>query len=109
MAASVFPKSWVEASSVNGSVEARMGTADWTGTLKISTVNGSINLEMPSNLEADVRFQSVNGRLETQFPLTVSGSIGARKAEGRIGNGGRELVIHTVNGNVSLRHGVDLT
>lgn len=101
----VSTRGWAEASSVNGSVEVRMGSADWTGTLKISSVNGSIELEMPSDMNADVRFRSVNGRLESDFPVTVSGKLGGRKMEGRIGNGGRELFVETVNGSVELKRG----
>jgi len=100
----VSTKSWAQLSSVNGSIEGRMGRADWSGTLKISTVNGSIELELPSSLSADVKFRSVNGRLNSDFPLTVSGTFGGRKMDGRVGNGGRELVVETVNGSVSLRH-----
>jgi len=99
----VSTKQWAEVSSVNGSIEANMGSADWTGTLKISTVNGSINLRMPSELNADVRFSSVNGRLESDFPLTMSGKFGGRRVEGRIGSGGRELVVDTVNGSLRLK------
>jgi DUF4097 and DUF4098 domain-containing protein YvlB len=99
----VSTKQWAELSSVNGSLEARMGSADWTGTLKISTVNGSIDLKMPSELHADVRFSSVNGHLDTDYPLSVSGSIGDHRVEGRVGNGGRKLVLDTVNGNVRLK------
>lgn len=101
----VSTQQWAELSTVNGSIEGRMGTADWSGTLKISSVNGSIDLEMPGSLNADVRFKSVNGRLDSDFPLTVSGKFGGRKLEGRVGNGGRELDVNTVNGNVSLKRG----
>jgi DUF4097 and DUF4098 domain-containing protein YvlB len=66
-------------------------------------VNGSVHLDMPSDMNADVRFRSVNGRLNSDFPLTVSGTFGGRKLDGRIGNGGRELVVDTVNGSVELR------
>ena len=99
----VSTKQWAELSSVNGSLEARMGSADWTGTLKISTVNGSIDLTMPSELNADVRFSSVNGHLDTDYPLSVSGSIGNHRVEGRVGNGGRKLILDTVNGGVRLK------
>ena len=99
----ISTKGWAELSSVNGSIDARMGRAEWTGTLKISTVNGSVHLDMPSDMNADVRFRSVNGRLNSDFPLTVSGTFGGRKLDGRIGNGGRELVVETVNGSVELR------
>src|ERR1035438_224041 len=99
----VSTKQWAELSSVNGSLEARMGSADWTGTLKMTTVNGSIDLKMPSEFNADVRFSSVNGHLDTDYPLSVSGSIGNHRVEGRVGNGGRKLILDTVNGSVRMR------
>lgn len=103
----VSTKSWAEISSVNGSLEARMGRSDWTGTLKAESVNGSITLELPSDTNADVSFKSVNGRLESDFPLTVQGSLGGHIVHGQIGSGGRDLKVETVNGNVELRrHGV---
>ena len=92
-----------EASSVNGSVDVRMGKNDWDGTLKFSSVNGSIEVEMPSNLNTEIRFSSVNGRFESDFPLTVQGTMGRGKVEGTIGSGGRELDLKTVNGSVRLR------
>ncbi len=101
----VSTKSWAELSSVNGSLEGKMGHADWTGTLKIETVNGSISLEMPSDLSADVKFESVNGRLHTEFPMNVQGSVDAHSIRGQIGSGGRELKIETVNGGAELRKG----
>lgn len=99
----VSTKAWAEVSSVNGSIEASMGSADWNGSLRIEDVNGSIHLTMPDNLSSDVKFSSVNGRLNSDFPLTVEGSMGGRHVQGRIGNGGRELVVETVNGSVELR------
>jgi hypothetical protein len=99
----VSTKSWAEVSSVNGNVEARMGAADWPDTLRIETVNGSVELEMPGDMSSDVAFKSVNGELESDFPLTVQGSMSGHSMKGRIGNGGRELKIETVNGSARLR------
>jgi hypothetical protein len=45
----------------------------------------------------------VNGSITTDFPLTVQGKWGPRKAHGTIGGGGRELSLETVNGSVELR------
>ena len=104
----VSTDAWAKASSVNGSVHVRMGRADWDGTLKISTVNGSIELEVPASLNTDVRFSAVNGSLESDLPLTISsqsGRWGPKKLEGRIGNGGRELNVNTVNGSLHIRSG----
>lgn len=104
----VSTDAWAQASSVNGSVHVRMGRADWDGSLKISTVNGSIELEVPASLNTDVRFSSVNGSLESDLPVTVSsqsGRWGPKKLEGRIGSGGRELNVNTVNGSLHIRSG----
>jgi DUF4097 and DUF4098 domain-containing protein YvlB len=104
----VSTDAWAQATSVNGGLKVRMGRAEWDGTLKITTVNGSIELEVPSNLSTDVRFSSVNGSLDSDLPLTISSSSGRwgpKKLEGRIGNGGRELQVNTVNGSLHIRSG----
>lgn len=104
----VSTDAWARVSSVNGSVKARMGRADWDGALGISTVNGSIDLEVPANMSTDVKFSSVNGSLESDLPLTItrnSGRWGPKNMEGRIGNGGRELNVNTVNGSLHIRSG----
>lgn len=101
--------SWAEATTVNGSVAAKMGKADWPETLEISTVNGRIELDLPSTLDADVEFKSVNGNIQSDFPITITGRAGGTISghnthfSGRIGNGGRGLQLETVNGNVTLR------
>lgn len=98
-------QSWAELSTVNGSIDGHMGSADWKGTLKAESVNGSITLELPESTNAEVEFSSVNGRLDSDFPLTVSGKFGGHSVRGTIGSGGRELRVETVNGSVHLRKG----
>lgn len=92
-----------EASTVNGSVHAALGRADWTGTMEFSTVNGGVTVEIPANFSADVEAATVNGSIETDFPITVQGKFGSRQLKGTIGNGGRGLDISTVNGSIRLR------
>jgi len=93
----------VEARTVNGSIRASMGRADWSSEAEFSTVNGGITLTLPDNLSAEVTAQTVNGDLETDFPLTVTGKFGPRHMRGTIGNGGRYLKLSTVNGSIHLR------
>ena len=99
---SVSTAQWAKASSVNGSVSASFGKAGWD-SLKLSSVNGSIEVVLPSDVSTDVRFRSVNGHLDSDFPVTVQGRRGRGSMEGRIGSGGRELDLETVNGSVQLR------
>jgi hypothetical protein len=102
----VSSAAWVSASSVNGSVKVAMGSADWDGKLKISSVNGSVTLDMPTDTNAEVHFSSVNGNLDSDFPLNVHGmSFGPKNLHGTIGKGGRELDVSTVNGSLHIRKG----
>ncbi|MDP9266712.1 MAG: DUF4097 family beta strand repeat-containing protein [Acidobacteriota bacterium] len=94
---------WAEATTVNGSVIARFGKADWPGTLHLSTVNGRIELEIAGDLNAEVSTSSVNGSVQTDFPITVAGRMRRGNLHGVIGKGGRELELTTVNGDMELR------
>ena len=91
------------ARTVNGGIRARLGRTDWDGALKLSTVNGGIELTLPEGLNAEVKATTVNGDIETDFPLAVSGRISRRSLSGTIGTGGRQLELTTVNGGVALR------
>jgi DUF4097 and DUF4098 domain-containing protein YvlB len=94
-----------EASTVNGSVYAQLGRADWTNDLEFSTVNGGITLILPGKLDTDIRANTVNGDIETDWPLTISGRFSQRRLRGTIGAGGRGLNLSTVNGEIRLKKG----
>jgi DUF4097 and DUF4098 domain-containing protein YvlB len=91
------------ASTVNGSIRGQMGRADWSNTLEMATVNGSITLTLPPDLNTDVRASTVNGDITSDFPMTVTGRISRRKLEGTIGGGGRVLSLDSVNGSITLK------
>jgi hypothetical protein len=91
------------ASTVNGSIRGLMGRADWSNTLEMSTVNGSITLTLPPDLNTDVRATTVNGDISSDFPITITGRVSRRKLEGTIGGGGRVLSLDSVNGSITLK------
>ncbi|HXY40105.1 MAG TPA: DUF4097 family beta strand repeat-containing protein [Vicinamibacteria bacterium] len=91
------------ANTVNGAVRVHMGRADWQGTLKLNTVNGSVEVALPADASTEVSAATVNGHVETDFPLTVVGKIVGRSIHGTIGAGGRQLELNTVNGGITLR------
>lgn len=94
------------ATTVNGSIRARIGRADWRQTLAFTTVNGGITVSLPASTSADVVATTVNGSVESDFPITVRGRIGAGSLRGRIGDGGRDLNLTTVNGSIRLQKGI---
>jgi DUF4097 and DUF4098 domain-containing protein YvlB len=99
----VSTTAWAEAETVNGSIRVKMGSAAWSGTLTLKSVNGSLEVELPNDLSADISFKSLNGRISSDFPITIGGGFVGHTAQGRIGNGGRELSIETLNGSVELK------
>ena len=95
----------VEATTVNGSVTASLGEANWDGELDFVTVNGSVTLEFPDDLNCELDVQTVNGSVSSDFPITVRGKFSPRELHGVIGDGGRSLNVKTVNGSIHIRRG----
>jgi DUF4097 and DUF4098 domain-containing protein YvlB len=91
------------AKTVNGSITAVMGRADWSDGLELKTVNGSIDVSLPAALSTEVEVKTLNGSITSDFPLTVSGTFSRRHMSGTIGGGGRSLQLETVNGSVQIR------
>jgi hypothetical protein len=92
------------ASTVNGSITASMGQADWPEGAKFTTVNGAVNLSLPASLNADLRADTVNGSIVSDFPIAVTGTFNRRRLQGTIGSGGYELRVSSVNGSINLHH-----
>lgn len=93
----------VDARTTNGSIFASMRQVGDARDLEFRTTNGSVTVEMPSSLGAEVEMSTVNGRVSTEFPVTLSGRIDPRRLRARIGDGSRRVTLRTVNGSVELR------
>ena len=91
----------VHAQTVNGNITVKWNDFPDSGTVKMETVNGSLEVELPANANADVRASSLNGSVRTDFPVTVHGWV-SRKLEGRIGSGGPTIDLNTVNGAIEI-------
>jgi DUF4097 and DUF4098 domain-containing protein YvlB len=90
------------ANTVNGSINATMGRADWPDDASFKTVNGEITLRLPTALNADVRAQTTNGSIKSELPITVTGQIENKRLQGTLGSGGHRLALTTVNGSITL-------
>ena len=92
------------AETVNGSVNAVMGRADWESDLAFKTVNGSIRVALPASASTTVDAETVNGHIESEFPVE-GGRVAKRRLTGTIGSGGRGLSLETVNGSITIASG----
>lgn len=94
----------VTAESVNGGVRATIDhLVSSNEPLALETVNGSVELDAPAALNAALDAETVNGGVQSDFPVTVNSMSARKRLRGTIGQGGRELRLHTVNGSVTIR------
>jgi len=94
-------------STVNGSIHAAYTNLDAARYVSLKTVNGRVDLELPSDANADVYADTLNGSINSQFPsLPVNKHfpIGSN-LKGTLGSGGASIKIHTVNGSISVQEG----
>jgi hypothetical protein len=94
---------YAQAKTVNGEISAKLGSANWRGSLEFKTVNGSVNLDLPSDLSTELKADTFNGEVSSDFPLSVLGTSSRKHVSGTIGSGGRELILKTLNGSINLR------
>ncbi len=96
----------VSAESVNGNVEVGyVRLAE--GAHDYEAVNGAITLLLPGTVSGDFDAETVNGDITSDFPLEVrKAKYGPQRSlEGRLGQGGPQVTLETVNGPIELRSG----
>jgi DUF4097 and DUF4098 domain-containing protein YvlB len=88
----------------DGHVEARAtaGSALATGW-RLESGDGSVTLEVPENLAADVDLHTGDGHIDLDMPVTTEGKIREGEVRGKLNGGGNLLVIHTGDGSIHLR------
>jgi len=94
---------FAQAETVNGSIEASMGSSELREGAEFSTVNGSIDLDLPDDIDADIDASWLNGSFESDIPFLLEGRVSRRSAQGILGDGGAELELETVNGSIRIR------
>ena len=98
--ASISTSDLAEASTVNGNVEVTIGDESPDRDLMFSTVNGNVTLRVPAGIDGTVEATTVNGTMNSDFLL--SNPVPGRWT-GTLGDGGSNLALSTVNGNLELR------
>ena len=92
------------AETVNGSIDATLGSPKWEGALDFRTVNGAINLTLPAAVATELRAETMNGDIRSDFPISIQSTRQrGKRITGTIGSGGRELHISSLNGTIRLQ------
>lgn len=86
-------------STVNGEVVADYERLETGSKVSLSTVNGRVNLTIPSDANATLKADSLNGDIRNDFGLPVrKGQFVGRDLYGRIGSGDVPIRLESVNG-----------
>ncbi len=93
-------------STVNGSSKIAYRTLNNVSEVKISAVNGAIDLALPASPNAQVTASSVNGSIKTDFPMQVESSFMSRRLTGTLGSGGTRIALSNVNGSTHIGPGM---
>ncbi len=87
--------------TISGDVAAEVRLSA-TGSVRVNTVSGDVELATPSAFE--LRFDSTSGDLDAPDGVVVT-KLGRRSAVARQGEGGAQVRVHTVSGDVTVRRG----
>jgi DUF4097 and DUF4098 domain-containing protein YvlB len=83
------------------SARARPGSrvqSSWT----IHTGDGSVDLEIPGDLQANIDASTHDGHISLGLPITVEGTFSSSKIQGKLNGGGPPLTIRTGDGSIHL-------
>lgn len=91
-------------STVNGEVVADFDRLDSSSKISLSTVNGKVNLVVPSDANATLKADSLNGEIRNDFGLPVrKGKYVGRDMYGRVGTGEVQIKLESVNGPLTIQ------
>lgn len=95
-------------STINGQLHAIFVKLDDAKPISLNSVNGSVNLIIPSDANAAIRASTVHGGISNDFGLQVRhGDYVGHNLDGQIGNGGPRIKLENVNGSIKITHAQD--
>lgn len=96
----------VAGTTMNGGIEVDLTGAVWEGRqLEVSTHNGGVTVNMPSNYSGHFQAETNQGRIQTDFPVNATGNPHPHNLDVHVGGSGPLIHVTTVNGGVKLHRG----
>ena len=71
--------------------------------MKISGVNGRVDVQFAENLNAEIHASGINGKVETDLPTLLLSEWSRSNFKGKVGSGGPIISVSGVNGKVALK------
>jgi hypothetical protein len=88
--------------STSGSMNISAAKIDNSGTYKLSSVSGEINITLPQDAGFDIDARSTSGTIRNEFEITDDKGSGKKILIGTVGEGGASFNMHTVSGGINI-------
>jgi DUF4097 and DUF4098 domain-containing protein YvlB len=95
-----------ELSTINGHLVAKFDQLPGS-SIELKSVNGSVELTIPSDSKAEIEATTVSGGIENDFGLHVNHGFVGHDLRGELGSGGVRVKLENVNGRIEIRHASD--
>lgn len=96
----------LELKTGDGHVDVRAGSGSSLASgWRLETGDGSVSLEVPGDLAADVDLHTSDGHINLDMPVTTTGTLRQNEVHGKLNGGGSLLTIRTGDGSIHLRKG----
>lgn len=92
--------------TINGHLDVNFDRT--AAPVELSSVNGSIDLTLPSDVKASIEANTVHGSIDNDFGLHANNHrwVG-NDLRGELGGGGTEIKLNNVNGTIDIHHASD--
>jgi hypothetical protein len=92
-------KGGLRASAGSGNIHAEgEPTSDW----RLDAGSGNITLRVPTQASFNIDARTSSGSLKVNHPVTMQGSLSHNHIQGKVGNGGVLLDLHTGSGDIQV-------
>ena len=92
----------INAKSTNGEIYAEVLGITKGKDMEFITMNGSVKVLLPKDINADLEAKTNNGKIYTEYPISMVGEISKKQITGKINNGGHLIYIETTNGGIEI-------
>lgn len=94
----------LELKTGDGRVDARAAAGSaMAGEWRVETGDGSVTLEVPADLAADVALRTGDGHIDLDMPVMTEGKLKQNEVHGKLNGGGKLMTIQTGDGSIHLR------
>jgi DUF4097 and DUF4098 domain-containing protein YvlB len=96
----------VSLSTINGPLDASFDQL--TSRVELASVNGPVQLTLPSDAKASIEATTVHGRIANEFGLHVNNHrFVGHDLRGQLGGGGTQIKLNNVNGPIEVHRAND--